>query len=134
MVQRLRDGDWWVARTEGACRGEDDLDGPAGTVKGRCMSSVRARDGGDDREPEAGPCARASRRGGGEAVEGVLREAVGESRAFVPDLDRDGSRLGGGGDGDGSPAVVDRVVDEVVERLSDAVAVAVQLQRRVDVD
>ena len=76
-----------------------------------------------DGQPQAGarpPLGGAAR----EAIEGAGQEAGREAVALVADVHLDPVGGGAGADADGAGAVVQGVLDEVVERLAQAVASA----------
>src|SRR5262245_38123653 len=111
-----------AGRFLGAIGGQLDPDVRAGAISvgGMRAASMSARNRLDDCEAE--PCAIAASGGiaPAEALEGPTDEAGGESRAAVLDVDR---HLAAGftrADGDLAPAVLDRVLDQVGERLLEA--------------
>src|SRR4051794_36484839 len=91
-------------------------------------SPVRAGDRLDDRETEPGAVPPAGGIGLAEALEGAPDEVGGEARAAILDVDRPSAVGLARADGDLPATVLDRVLNQVGERLLEAQPVPLDIQ------
>src|SRR5918996_6057864 len=107
---------------------DPDVSALALAIRGVGAAPMRPGDRLDDREAEPGAVAAARRVALAEALEGAIDEVGGEARAAVLDVNRHLPIPLARSHGDLAPAVLDRVLHQVGERLLDAQAVTVHRQ------